>query len=178
MKFLSLFTLTALSCSTALAKSHFVLNDRDFTLPDRHLLRALARRQHSNGTSISELRALSLDASHQFLNTRQTTGRCGANYGRCGDNLCCSDYGYCGDSVDHCYPGFDCQPAYGPMQAGVPAALNSSGAVPDPNTAHHLFYHQQHQDHDDQYYVNNQYPDLNDHVCKTNLHATAWSSVE
>ncbi|KAH7628933.1 hypothetical protein B0T09DRAFT_169729 [Sordaria sp. MPI-SDFR-AT-0083] len=126
MKFLSLFTLTALSCSTALAKSHFVLNDRDFTLPDRHLLRALARRQHSNGTSISELRALSLDASHQFLNTRQTTGRCGANYGRCGDNLCCSDYGYCGDSVDHCYPGFDCQPAYGVCGWPRPVATTST----------------------------------------------------
>ncbi|KAK1773864.1 hypothetical protein QBC45DRAFT_61680 [Copromyces sp. CBS 386.78] len=53
-------------------------------------------------------------ASHAHqLENRQTTGRCGANHGRCPNNLCCSDYGYCGDSVDHCYPGFDCQPAYG-----------------------------------------------------------------
>ncbi|KAJ4388434.1 hypothetical protein N0V85_007557 [Neurospora sp. IMI 360204] len=107
MKFPSLFMLTALSWSLpALAKSHL----NDFTLPDRQLLRALARRQHQhpNGTSFSELGALGIDESHALLNTRQTTGRCGANYGRCPDNLCCSDYGYCGDSIDHCYPSFDC----------------------------------------------------------------------
>ncbi|KAJ4386917.1 hypothetical protein N0V85_007917 [Neurospora sp. IMI 360204] len=95
MKFLfNLFTLTALSwCWSlpALAKSHL----NDFTLPDRQLLRALARRQHSNGTSLSEFRALGLvlEESHiPSLEIRQTTGRCGANYGRCPDNLCCSDY--------------------------------------------------------------------------------------
>ncbi|KAL0466451.1 hypothetical protein QR685DRAFT_575107 [Neurospora intermedia] len=96
MKFLNLLALSWWSLP-ALAN--------DFPLPDRQLLRALARRQHQH---------LGLDESHEPLHIRQTTtGRCGANYGRCPDNLCCSEYGYCGDTVDHCYPGFDCQPAYG-----------------------------------------------------------------
>ncbi|KAK3335071.1 hypothetical protein B0H65DRAFT_583524, partial [Neurospora tetraspora] len=64
------------------------------------------------------------------LNTRQTTtGRCGANYGRCPDNLCCSDYSYCGDSVDHCYPGFDCQPAYGVCGWPRPVATTTSTTI-------------------------------------------------
>ncbi|ESA43749.1 carbohydrate-binding module family 18 protein [Neurospora crassa] len=102
----------------------------DFSLPDRQLLRALARRQHQppNGTSLSELRALGLDESpHEPLHIRQTTtGRCGANYGRCPDSLCCSEYGYCGDTVDHCYPGFDCQPAYGVCGWPRPVATTST----------------------------------------------------
>ncbi|AEO64837.1 carbohydrate-binding module family 18 protein [Thermothielavioides terrestris NRRL 8126] len=47
------------------------------------------------------------------LGLRQANDQCGAQYGRCPGDLCCSSYGYCGDSIDYCNPLFDCQPDYG-----------------------------------------------------------------
>ncbi|OUM63133.1 carbohydrate-binding module family 18 protein [Piromyces sp. E2] len=38
-------------------------------------------------------------------------GRCGPEYGRCPDNLCCSEYGWCDRTSDHC--GSGCQSDYG-----------------------------------------------------------------
>lgn len=51
---------------------------------------------------------------HHF-DTRQTAGRCGADFGgqRCGNNQCCSSYGYCGTDPEHCALLVGCQPDYG-----------------------------------------------------------------
>jgi len=38
-------------------------------------------------------------------------GRCGASYGKCPNNECCSKYGYCGTSSDYCSAG--CQTQFG-----------------------------------------------------------------
>jgi len=38
-------------------------------------------------------------------------GRCGANYGKCPNNECCSQYGYCGTKDDYCKAG--CQSQFG-----------------------------------------------------------------
>lgn len=47
------------------------------------------------------------------LGVRQGDPQCGAQFGRCPGEQCCSDYGFCGETVDHCHPLFDCQPQYG-----------------------------------------------------------------
>ncbi|KAK4445335.1 pseudo-hevein [Podospora aff. communis PSN243] len=70
-------------------------------------------------------------SSLRNLQSRQASGQCGAQAGRCPGNLCCSDYGFCGDSVDHCAPLFDCQPQYG--VCGWPRPATTS-APPPPTT--------------------------------------------
>jgi len=42
-----------------------------------------------------------------------TSGRCGSEYGKCPNNLCCSKYGWCNSSSDHCDINKGCQPKYG-----------------------------------------------------------------
>ncbi|EAQ90177.1 hypothetical protein CHGG_06796 [Chaetomium globosum CBS 148.51] len=62
------------------------------------------------------------------LGARQGDQQCGAQFGRCPGDLCCSSYGFCGDSVDHCHPLFDCQTQYG--TCGWPRAVPTTSARP------------------------------------------------
>jgi hypothetical protein len=39
------------------------------------------------------------------------TDRCGEEYGKCADGLCCSKFGWCGTTSDHC--GIGCQSQFG-----------------------------------------------------------------
>ncbi|KAK4149791.1 hypothetical protein C8A00DRAFT_37608 [Chaetomidium leptoderma] len=75
-------------------------------------------------------------ASSDFaqLGLRQGDQQCGAQYGKCPGDLCCSSYGFCGDSVDHCHPLFDCQAQYGtcgwPRVAPQPTTTSTTSARP------------------------------------------------
>ncbi|KAK3290235.1 uncharacterized protein B0H64DRAFT_61088 [Chaetomium fimeti] len=62
------------------------------------------------------------------LGARQGDQQCGAEFGRCPGDLCCSSYGFCGDSVDHCHPLFDCQAQYG--TCGWPRVVPTTTARP------------------------------------------------
>ncbi|KAK0725914.1 hypothetical protein B0H67DRAFT_482540 [Lasiosphaeris hirsuta] len=69
------------------------------------------------------------------LELRQTAGRCGAQYGKCAGDQCCSDYGFCGDTVDHCAPLFNCQTQYGVCGwPRAPPAPPTTAAPPAPPT--------------------------------------------
>jgi len=52
--------------------------------------------------------------TNKNINERISTdkdGKCGANYGKCPNNECCSQYGYCGSTADYC--GANCQTQFG-----------------------------------------------------------------
>ncbi|KAM7219553.1 hypothetical protein V8F06_005108 [Rhypophila decipiens] len=85
-------------------------NQRNYRNTGRAVLTGASEHHKVNQTGVS-----GKDHGHAYhkLDMRQAGGRCGSQYGRCPDDLCCSDYGYCGDSVDHCAPLFDCQPQFG-----------------------------------------------------------------
>ncbi|KAK4097222.1 carbohydrate-binding module family 18 protein [Parathielavia hyrcaniae] len=72
------------------------------------------------------------------LRLRQADSQCGAEYGRCPGDLCCSSYGFCGDSVDHCHPLFDCQTQYGtcgwPRVVPQPTTTDTSTTSARPST--------------------------------------------
>ncbi|KAM7198457.1 hypothetical protein V8F33_004963 [Rhypophila sp. PSN 637] len=83
---------------------------RNYRNTGRAVLTGASEHHKVNKTGVS-----GKDHGHAYhkLDMRQAGGRCGSQYGRCPEDLCCSDYGYCGDSVDHCAPLFDCQPQFG-----------------------------------------------------------------
>ncbi|ORY03447.1 glycoside hydrolase/deacetylase, partial [Basidiobolus meristosporus CBS 931.73] len=54
--------------------------------------------------------------------------KCGAEYGSCGEGLCCSEYGYCGYTSDHCEAG--CQSQYGSCDDGTMAKLMTGCTEP------------------------------------------------
>ncbi|KAL2192770.1 hypothetical protein P885DRAFT_46899 [Corynascus similis CBS 632.67] len=76
-------------------------------------------------------------ASSNFaeLGVRQSDGQCGANYGRCPGDLCCSEYGFCGDSIDHCHPLFRCQPDYGTCGWPREPPVASTSSTPPASTS-------------------------------------------
>ncbi|KAH6623988.1 hypothetical protein B0J18DRAFT_165629 [Chaetomium sp. MPI-SDFR-AT-0129] len=104
----------------------------DRNLAERHRL-ASSNGPHRHRWASSNFAALGL---------RQATGQCGAQYGKCTGDLCCSEYGFCGDSADHCNPLFNCQPEYGscgwprtsssaiPSTSAPPTSTRSSSSVP------------------------------------------------
>ncbi|KAK3311700.1 uncharacterized protein B0T15DRAFT_522307 [Chaetomium strumarium] len=101
----------------------------------RHLSRLSTRHRNNHNNATSDFAELGL---------RQDNGQCGAQYGRCAGDLCCSSYGFCGDSIDHCHPLFDCQPSYGvcgwprttaaPTPTSTTSSTTSSSSTPAPPT--------------------------------------------
>ncbi|KAK4234126.1 carbohydrate-binding module family 18 protein [Achaetomium macrosporum] len=97
----------------------------------------MAARRH-----LSRLGSRHRNATSDFaeLGLRQANGQCGAQYGRCAGDLCCSSYGFCGDSIDHCHPLFDCQPNYGvcgwprTTAAPTPTTTSTTSTPPAPPT--------------------------------------------
>ncbi|KAF2261285.1 hypothetical protein CC78DRAFT_561824 [Lojkania enalia] len=86
----------------------------------------------------------------RFLDRRQLTGRCGAEYNNqvCTDNQCCSSYGYCGNEFEYCGEIVGCQPNYGrcgdrpipsstptPTPTPTPSSSSSSRVIPSSSSS-------------------------------------------